>query len=87
MRVVELINKLEELGYNKETEIVFGFYNYGGEWYDFQVEEIEDYDRKVDVDVIGVNLDPNKDYRKSILRESNIDLEEDLRIIIQKYCR
>ena len=87
MKVVELIKKIEELGYNEETEIVFGFYNYSGEWYDFKVEEIEDGDREVDVDVIGVNLEPNKEYSKSILQESNINLEEDLRTMIQKYCR
>jgi hypothetical protein len=86
MKVVELIKRLEELGYNEDTKICFGFCDYGGEWYDFKVEDIEDEDRKVDVDVIGVILEPNKDYSRSILQEANIDLEEDLRIIIQKYC-
>lgn len=86
MKVVELIKRLEELGYNEETEICFGFYNYSGEWYDFKVEEIEDGDREVDVDNIGVILEPNKEYCESILQESNVDLEEDLRMLIRKYC-
>lgn len=86
MKVVELIKELEKLGYNKNTEICFGFYDYGGEWYDFKVEEIEDGDREVDVDTIGVVLELNKEYNKQILQEANIELEEDLRILIQKYC-
>lgn len=86
MKVAELIKRLEELGYNEDTEICFGFYDYGGDWYDFKVEEIEDGDREVDVDTIGVILEPNKEYSKAILQEANIDLEEDLRILIQKYC-
>ena len=86
MKVVELIERLEELGYNEETKICFGFYDYCGEWYDFKVEKVEDEDREVDVDNIGVILEPNKDYSESILRESNVELEEDLRILIQKYC-
>lgn len=86
MKVVELIERLEELGYNKDTEICFGFYNYDGEWYDFKVEEVEDEDREVDVDNIAVILESNKEYDKSILQDANVDLEEDLRILIQKYC-
>lgn len=86
MKVVELIKRLEELGYNKDTEICFGFYNYDGEWYDFKVEEVEDEDREVDVDNIAVILESNKEYDKSILQDANVDLEEDLRILIQKYC-
>lgn len=86
MKVVEFIKRLEELGYNENTKICFGFYDYGGEWYDFKVEEVEDGDREVNVDTIGVILEPNKDYSESILRESNVELEEDLRILIQKYC-
>lgn len=86
MKVVDLINKLEELGYNKNTKICFGFCDYGGEWYDFKVEEIEDDDRAVDVDTIGVVLEPNKEYSRAVLEEANIELEEDLRAIISKYC-
>lgn len=86
MKVIDLIKKLEELGYSNDTEICFGFYNYDGEWYDFKVEEIEDEDREVDVDTIGVILESNKDYNKSILQEANIDLEEDLKSLIYKYC-
>jgi hypothetical protein len=85
MKVVDLIKRLEELGYNEDTTICFGFYNYG-EWCDFQVEEIEDEDRQCNVDTIGVILEPNKEYDKFILAESNIELEEDLRMLIRKYC-
>ena len=56
-------------------------------WYDFKVEEVEDGDRDVGVDTIGVILEPNKEYDKSIVQEANIDLEEDLRMLIQRYCQ
>ena len=87
IKVVDLIKRLEELGYNEDTTIAFGFYNYSGEWFDFKIEEIEDGDREVDVDTIGVVFEPNEEYKKSILGESNIELEEDLRDLICKYCK
>ena len=86
MRVAKFIKKLEELGYDEKTNICFGFYNYDGDWYNFNVEEIKDNDRKIDVDSISVVLEPNEEYNESILQEANIDLKEDLRILIQKYC-
>lgn len=86
MKVVDLIKRLEELGYNEDTRICFGFYNYEGEWFNFQVEEIEDGDRAVNVDTIGVILKQNKEYNASILAEAKIELEEDLRGLIRKYC-
>ena len=86
MKVIELINKLEELGYNEETKIYFGFYDYGGDWIDFKVEEVEDGDRQVDVDSIGVILQPNKSYEDLIIQEVNADLKEELLTLIQKYC-
>ena len=86
MRVVEFIKKLKELGYNEKTKICFGLYDYSGDWHDFKVEEIEDDDRKVDVDNIGVNLKPDEVYNRAIIQEANVELEEDLRLLIQKYC-
>lgn len=86
MKVIELIKKLEELGYNEETKICFGFYDYGGDWIDFQVEEIEDGDREVGVDSIGIISRPNKKYEDLIMQEINSDLREELLFLIQKYC-
>lgn len=87
MKVVDLIKRLEELGYNEDTTISFGFFNYSGKWFDFKIEDIEDGDREVNVDDIGIILEPNEEYKKSILEESNIELEEDLRDLICKYCK
>ena len=81
-----LVNRLQELGYSRGTAISFGFYDKNGEWYNFEIEEVEDGDREVGVDDIGVILKPNKKYEKSILENRNIELEEDLRVIISKYC-
>lgn len=86
MKAITFVNNLQKLGYDKDTTISFGFYDKNGEWYDFDIEEIEDEDRQVDVDDIGVILKPNKEYEKSISEISNIELEEDLRVIISKYC-
>jgi len=86
MTAGQFVKKMQELGYSKNTSISFGFYDQNGEWYNFEIEEIEDGDREVGVDDIGVILKPNKEYEKSILLISNIELEEDLRTIISKYC-
>ena len=86
MKVVEFIKKIEELGYNENTEIDFGIFDYDGEWYKFKVEEIEDSDREANIDIIGVILKCNKHYDKLVMREVSIDLEEDLIKLIQKYC-
>ena len=87
MKVKEFIKKIEELGYNEDTEISFGIFDYDGEWYDFKLEEIEDNDREVGIDDIGVILECNKHYDKLVMKEVNIDLEEDLRMLIQRYCQ
>lgn len=87
MKVVDFIKKLEKLGYNENTTISFGFFNYSGEWFDFEIEEIEDGDREVNIDDIGVILKPNEKYKESILEESNVELEEDLKDLICKYCK
>lgn len=81
-----LVKRLQELGYSRGTAISFGFYDQNGEWYDFEIEEVEDGDREVGVDDIGIILKPNKKYEKSILENTNIELEEDLHVIISKYC-
>ena len=86
MKVVEFIKRLEELGYNENTEISFGIFDYNGEWYDFAINEIEDNDREVNVDDIGVILETNKHYDKLVMQEVSFDLEEDLRKLIARYC-
>lgn len=87
MKVKEFIKRIEELGYNEDTEISFGIFDYNGEWYEFKVKEFEDNDREVNVDNIGVILECNRRYDKLVMQEINIDLEEDLRMLIQRYCQ
>lgn len=86
MKVVQLIKRLEELGYNEDTTISFGFFNKGGDFFNFDVEEIEDGDREANVDDIGVILTLNKEYEKAVIEDSNVELAEDLQMIIRKYC-
>lgn len=87
MKVADFIKRLKKLGYNENTTISFGFFNYSGEWFDFEIKEIEDGDREVNIDDIGVILKPNEKYKESILEESNVELEEDLKDLICKYCK
>lgn len=86
MKVEYFLRKLQTLGYTEETTLSFGFYDENGEWFDFKIKEIEDGDREVGSDDIGVIFNKNPEYEQSILEASNIDLEEDLKELISKYC-
>ena len=82
MKVAEFIRELGKLNYNEDTEICFGLYDYDGGWYRFEVGEIEkDY-----INMVSVELEPNEEHDRSIIQDANIQLEEDLRNLIRKYC-
>jgi len=85
--VRQFINRLQELGYTDNTTLHFGFNGIDGEWIEFEIEEMEDDDRTCGVDAIGVEFKENEEYKKSVLVESNMDLENDLKDLIERYCR
>ena len=69
MKVVDLINKLNEIGYDENTELTFSCVDgNSGECYDVPIDEIcygEDLTGKPycnDVIDIGINVDSAKDY-------------------------
>lgn len=87
MRIKEFIKKLEKLKYNDETEIVFGFLH-DGEFYDCDVVNIDDLERKNGEDEICVTLDMARESIRYLVAnefEKIRECIEDLGEIINKY--
>ena len=82
MKVVDFIKRLESFGYDDDTEINFGYCTYDGEWYDFNVDELE-YDGSFNIDVL---FEPNEDYKKECLSEIRDELACDIEKLLAKYC-
>lgn len=82
MKVVDFINKLEELGYDDNTEINFGECDYDGNWYEFG---IEDFDGE-DSNNISILFYENEDYNKAILSGMYDDLVSDFKVMLAEYC-
>lgn len=82
MKVVDFIKRLESFGYDDDTEISFGYCSYDGEWYDFDVDEIE-YDGSFNIDVL---FETNEDYKKELLSEIRDELANDIEHLLAKYC-
>lgn len=48
VKVIDFISKLEQLGFNDETELSFGFLNGAqGEYYECNFKSIDDNDREL----------------------------------------
>lgn len=60
-KIDELIDILNKLKDTKKTTISFGTCNYDGEWFDFNVEEI---DFEEDSDDVVIVFKENKEYKK-----------------------
>lgn len=79
MKVIDFIAKLEQLGFNDETELSFGFINgEQGEYYECDFRSIDDNDREVGQDDLIVKFERPNDYIKSEVECANIDLREKL---------
>lgn len=99
MKVVELINKLNEIGYNENTELTFGCVNKTiGEWYELKLDDAEnEYGIYYGEELTGlpynkeeINIFLNVDDCEDYLKEKGLDVNEvleDLRSIIYKYER
>lgn len=94
MKVVELIRKFNEIGYNEDTELTFGFVDRGtGEWYEAPFDEInygteltgEPYHN----DMININIDVDsvKDYQKNKADSAVIDIVEEMQDVLNKHIR
>lgn len=83
MKVIEFIAKLEQLGFNDNTELSFGFLNGAqGEYYECNFKSIDDNDREVGCDDLIVEFEKPDDYIKSEIECTNTDLREDLLNVI-----
>lgn len=94
MKVAELIKKLNEIGYNENTELTFGFIDgYTGEWYEAPFDEInygidltgEPYHN--DVINIDIDVDSVKDYQKDKADSAVIDIVEEMQDVLNRHCR
>lgn len=83
MKVIEFIAILEQIGFNDNTELSFGFLNCAqGEYYECNFKSIDDNDREVGCDDLIVEFEKPDDYIKSEIECANTDLREDLLNVI-----
>lgn len=70
MKISEFINQFKQLGYDKDTDLVFGAYDVNGEWYNFNFE-VEDNDRQINPhdNAIAITIDVSEEYLKHELDE------------------
>ena len=74
MKVVDLINKLNDIGYDENTELTFSFVDRRtGDWY------------VVSLDNICVDVDSCEEYKLSVSKNVVDDLIEDINGIVNKY--
>ena len=94
MKVVELIKKLNEIGYDENTELTFGVVNReNGNWYEVPFDEInygidltgEPYHN--DVINIDVDVDSVEEYQKEKAERAVIDIVEEMQDVLNKYQR
>ena len=92
MKVIDLINKLNEIGYNENTELTFSCVNGDtGEYYEIPFDEIcfgenltgEPYNN--DVIDIGLDVDSVKDYIQDKSNEYINDMIDELKEVLNKY--
>lgn len=92
MKVVELINKLNEIGYNENTELTFSCVDgLSGECYNISFDEIsygesltgEPYHN--DIIDIGVDVDSCKEYVESKADDVIAELTSELSEVLNKY--
>lgn len=94
MKVIELIKKLNEIGYDENTELTFGVVNReNGNWYEAPFDEInygidltgEPYHN--DVINIDVDVDSVEEYQKDKAECAVIDIVEEMQYVLNKYQR
>lgn len=85
MRVIELIEQLNKLGYTDKTKICFGFLNKNqGEFYETEIIRVDDEDRECGDDCITVTLEKPDEYIKSEVQCTNEELREEIIAVINR---
>ena len=78
MKVVELIKTLNEIGYDENTELTFGFVNReNGNWYEAPFDEIN----------IDVDIDSIEEYRKEKADSAVESFVDEIQEVLNKYQR
>ena len=86
MKVVDFINKLQDLTYTEDTELIFGFLNNDeGAYYECEIETIDDEDRSVGCDDIAITFKKPKNYIKSEVETANMNFREELLNVVNRY--
>lgn len=86
MKVIELVNQLNKLGYTDKTEIYFGFLNKEeGEFYETEIVRVDDEDRECGDDQIAISLEQPDEYIEREVKCINEDLREEIIELINKY--
>ena len=92
LKVADLINRLKEIGYDENTELVFGCIDGDtGSWYQVPFdricygEEFTGHSYCKDVINIDVDIDSVKEYAKSKADGIVYDLIDDLRGVLRNY--
>ena len=83
MRVVDLINKLEQLGYTDNTEITFGFFDSNVEEF-YTCEIINVNNKEATNKNILIKLSTPEDYAENEIIKVNNDLYEVMRHVTDK---
>lgn len=92
MKVIDLIRRLNEIGYDENTELTFSCVDGdSGEWYDIPFDEIcygenltgEPYCN--DVIDIGLDVDSVKDYVQVKSNEYMNDMIDDIKEVLEKH--
>lgn len=98
MKVIELINKLNEIGYDENTELTFSCVDGNtGEWYKLNADD-EEYEMGItygkdltgeeyhnDVIDVCLNVDECKEYVNDKVEVTKLDVIEDIFHVINKY--
>lgn len=86
MTVKDFITKLNTLKFSNDTNSFFQFSNGDeGEYYNYEIRNIDDEDREVGCDNIVVQFNKPVDYIASEVKCVNIGLREELGELINRY--
>lgn len=92
MNVVDLINKLNDIGYDENTELTFSFVDRRtGDWHVVSLDNIsygeeltgKPYDKEL-IDICA-DVDSCEEYKLSVSKNVVDDLIEDINAIVNKY--
>lgn len=82
MTLGEFVERIKAAGGNDDSVLVFGYVAEGGDWYGFDIDNIE----KEDDNIVAIDFEVEDSFKKSLIEDRLYDLENDLDYLISKYC-